>query len=89
MAVTWHDGMKFWTMYNIIISAFTMIQKKCSSIVMKKISDKNYWSGNTNHKKFLVIFAGIALKLENIESQSMSIDAVGITTLMTGNSFNA
>ena len=42
MAVTWHDGMKFWTMYNIIISAFTMIQKKCSSIVMKKISDKNY-----------------------------------------------
>ena len=36
-----------------------------------------------------MIFAGIALKLENIESQSMSIDAVGITTLMTGNSFNA
>ena len=27
MAVTWHDGMKFRTMYNIIISAFTMIQK--------------------------------------------------------------
>ena len=56
---------------------------------MKKISDKNYWSGSTNHKKCLVIFAGIALKLENIESQSMSIDAIGITTLMTGNSFNA
>lgn len=36
----------------------------------------------------ILIFAGIALKLENIESQSMSIDAVGITTLMTGNSFN-
>ena len=27
MAVTLHDGMKFRTMYNIIISAFTMIQK--------------------------------------------------------------
>ena len=57
---------------------------------MKKTkSDKNYWSGNTNHKKCLVIIAWIALKHENIESQSMSIDAVGITTLMTGNSFNA
>ena len=62
--------MKFRTMYNIIIiiSALPWYKKMLLYSYEEDIRQK------------ILIFAGIALKLENIESQSMSIVAIGNNT---------
>ena len=48
-----------------VITSSLYPYKKCSCIVMKRISIKFHQKA-LNHKMFLVVFAGIALKLEKV-----------------------